>query len=230
MARADKFLRKSDRAHFALCRATVKTILASYLALPPQTLSFSLGPYGKPSLPNSPISFNISHTATHACLAISRSSLPLGCDIECVRPSLDPMALASYFAPEEQRLLHHEQNASKRSKLFYQMWVRKEAVMKASGLGLLAGLDHILAIRDTVTVTADAGIKEPAWFSPGTTLFRDTEMAVAIPSTHTPCTLAYGTLSFSSLQHFPALTESIQSLRARFAAKRPLSNTVIPLT
>ena len=163
--RAARFVRASDRRHFAVCRACVKSVIASrFPGQSAQSITFAYGPWGKPRLGN--ISFSISHSQSLGLLAISPSG-PLGCDIEWHGRQSDPVGVASYFTLTE-RLSLAELPASARRDAFFTLWVRKESVGKACGQGLGVGLENIAAScrpdEPVVRVLPGAPVPPETWW------------------------------------------------------------------
>ncbi|MGH6799750.1 MAG: 4'-phosphopantetheinyl transferase family protein, partial [Roseiarcus sp.] len=80
--RANRFLRAEDRARFMLTRAALRHLLAGETGASPEKLSFTLGPFGKPSLAGAEaLHFNVSHSGALALIGMSPSRL-IGVDIE----------------------------------------------------------------------------------------------------------------------------------------------------
>jgi 4'-phosphopantetheinyl transferase len=109
------------------------------------------GLQGKPELvwPAENISFSLSHTGGLMLLAITGNGR-VGVDAEIVRPGIEVADLSRrFFAPVEAdeilRLRPEEQLAA-----FFACWTRKEAFVKALGVGLLLPLDSF-----RVTVRAE---------------------------------------------------------------------------
>jgi 4'-phosphopantetheinyl transferase len=137
--RADRLLDPRKRDRFLACRGLLREILGNYLGLQPERLHFAVGANGKPFLAansanNSRLHFNLSHSGTLFLLAIA-ADREVGIDIERLRddtPFHDIARLA--FSPREQDKLfaipHHLQRSA-----FYRCWTRKEAYMKACGMG-----------------------------------------------------------------------------------------------
>jgi 4'-phosphopantetheinyl transferase len=101
---------------------------------------FSANQYGKPLLTGGDIEFNLSHSGGYALVAVSRGR-NVGVDVEKIRADIEIENLSSrYFStgeiselmalPPEQRMVG-----------FFQCWTRKEAYIKAQGLGLSLPLD-----------------------------------------------------------------------------------------
>ena len=140
LVRADRFHFERDRRMFISCRATLRRLLAERMGTSPESLVFEIGPQGKPSLPGSDISFNLSHSGQWFACAIS-SGGALGMDIERIQPLEDMLGMAQHFfaQAEVERLFAIAQNERTRS--FFQCWTRKEAVIKATGEGVSRPLD-----------------------------------------------------------------------------------------
>ncbi len=95
----------------------------------------ALAAQGKPVLPADCPHFNLSHSDDLALLAVSASG-PVGIDLEQIRPDLEWMPLARrYFHLDEwQALTGLPPNQQREA--FFAVWVRKEAWLKALGVGL----------------------------------------------------------------------------------------------
>ncbi|MGI6280207.1 MAG: 4'-phosphopantetheinyl transferase family protein [Acutalibacteraceae bacterium] len=94
-------------------------------------LCFEKGDGGKPFLKNHPkFYFSISHSKNFAAVAFSDTAV--GLDIEVLRPV--NLKLANrFFSPEESAFAGDELK-------FLQIWTRKEAYLKQSGIGLSTNL------------------------------------------------------------------------------------------
>ncbi len=142
--RAARFVRDTDRQRFIVGHAALRTILGQYLGIPPGQVEMIDGPGGKPSLPPpnmSHLHYNLSHSESVAMVALALDR-EVGVDVEHVRYFADAASIVQrYFAPGErarwQAMPDHEQRAA-----FFRAWTRKEAYLKARGIGLSAGLDQ----------------------------------------------------------------------------------------
>jgi len=137
-ARASRFVFDRDRTRFVAGRAVQRLILAGYTGGAPEALRFELGPYGKPHL-SAGLAFSYSGSGACGLLAVG-GDRPLGVDVEWVREVSDAAALArGVFTPEELaawRIRGDDPGAG-----FLRVWTRKEATLKALGLGL-GGEEH----------------------------------------------------------------------------------------
>lgn len=135
--RADRLLDPAKRENFIASRGSLREILGQYLDLEPKKIQFEYGPKGKPFVKKNPLldlSFNLSHAANWAALAIT-DGLEVGIDIEYIDPLLDYEKLTSQFfsSHERDRLQHFSFRRRRRG--FYRIWTAKEAKLKCSGLG-----------------------------------------------------------------------------------------------
>lgn len=101
------------------------------------------GVYGKPSLPGR-AEFSLSHGGL-AVLAVSDA--PVGADAEQLERTASAAHLVRLLTPEEAQWLCETPDAR-----FSVLWTRKEAVMKATGLGLRLAPSAIDVLADTVYV------------------------------------------------------------------------------
>jgi 4'-phosphopantetheinyl transferase len=115
-------------------RAYVRRLLAAYVGVESSSLSFVAGTHGKPALASGAMCFNVSHSGNVALVAVARKEV--GVDVERVEPerAFGPIA-DQLFARTEAALLRGLP-ATERIRVFYSLWTRKEAYVKATGHGL----------------------------------------------------------------------------------------------
>jgi 4'-phosphopantetheinyl transferase len=143
-ARAQRFRFARDRTHFIAARGLLRTILGRYLLQEPQTLSFSYNAYGKPSLAeiseSDGLSFNLTHAHGMALYAVTRNRA-VGVDVEYIQRQMEWESVAErFFSPYEVRMLKAVPPVI-RHIAFFNCWTRKEAYIKARGMGLSLELD-----------------------------------------------------------------------------------------
>lgn len=115
----------------------MRYLLGAYLGRPPAELRFELTADGKPSLfsgsTETPIQFNLSHTAGLAAFAVA--AVPVGVDVEQVRdmPNADGLVERYFTAAERERF--RTLPAELRTAAFFRGWACKEAVLKGVGCG-----------------------------------------------------------------------------------------------
>lgn len=140
-ARAERLVRARDGRRFVRCRGALRAILGDLLGVAPAEVEFEVGPGGKPSLRQPADScwrFNVTHSGELALIAVT-SGRELGVDVELTRPIQQSSRIVeSYFtAAEVAEFLKLDE--AERAAAFIRGWTRKEAVVKAQGVGL-AGL------------------------------------------------------------------------------------------
>ncbi len=141
--------------------------LAATSGVDPAALHFAEDPYGKPYLTDSRAavctpSFNLSHSGNWAVLAVSARGRAVGVDIEIPRPGRDLRRLVDGFlSPVEQADLAHVPPEHMQIWLL-RRWSAKEALAKAWGLGLTAGLARIaIADAEPATWRTCSGLQPP---------------------------------------------------------------------
>lgn len=135
--RADRLLDPAKRENFIASRGSLRLILGQYLNLDPGEVQFRYGENGKPKLKKnlqSALSFNLSHTADWAVLAIT-DGLEVGIDIESIDPLLDYEKLATQFFSSHERDRLKQFPPGRRRRGFYRIWTAKEAKLKCLGSG-----------------------------------------------------------------------------------------------
>jgi 4'-phosphopantetheinyl transferase len=134
--RASRFVFERDRIRFQRARIGLRHVLARYLDVVPADIQFVLNDYGKPRLFGGDVlRFNVSHTDDSAVIAVGAFA-EIGVDIESRRPQRDLRALArTVFSVSENDLLS-ALHGDALLDAFYICWTRKEAYVKALGVGL----------------------------------------------------------------------------------------------
>jgi 4'-phosphopantetheinyl transferase len=137
-ARAARFHFDRDRNRFIAARGHLRELLGAMLGVPPAEIKFSYNAYGKPETAG--LQFNVSHSEWMALMAISRSRV-VGVDIERKnRAFVDDRIPERFFSPAEVQALRALPEGQQ-TEAFFNCWTRKEAYVKARGLGLSLALD-----------------------------------------------------------------------------------------
>ncbi len=144
LAKAGRFHFEKDHNHFIVAHGLLRTLLGQYLHMHPGQLRFCVNDYGKPALDPSfheqPLNFNMSHSHKLALYAFAFHR-QVGIDVEYMRADVDFEGVARHsFSPVEQGVLH-ALPVEARKQAFYNCWTRKEAYIKARGMGLSLSLD-----------------------------------------------------------------------------------------
>jgi 4'-phosphopantetheinyl transferase len=148
LARAAAFRRPVDRELYLTAHVALRTLLAERLGERPEKLTFRQAPcpgcgepHGRPEVAG-PVEFSLSHAAGLAVIALADT--PVGVDVEG-RSAFDGPA-----GPDVAGMLHPDERAElellaaaepdRWSAAVLRCWVRKEAYLKGTGMGLGRGV------------------------------------------------------------------------------------------
>jgi 4'-phosphopantetheinyl transferase len=137
--RADRFRSPEHSRRYKTARTLLRILLGRYLRRAPEKLRLGYSPSGKPRLADEPeaggLRFNLSHSRGLALYALARGR-EVGVDVEHIRPDISvELMVRRFFSPREADFLQSlPQDA--RLEAFFSYWARKEAYLKAKGLGL----------------------------------------------------------------------------------------------
>lgn len=137
--RAQRFRQRQDRVRFVATRAALRRLLAERVMAPPDALRIEVDRFGKPRLQtHAGIQFNISHAGGFALIALSTRG-EIGIDIEqCHR---DVTGLDVHVLSPVERTWGFWSGSN-----FIELWVVKEAILKALGLGITEYLQAITVL------------------------------------------------------------------------------------
>lgn len=139
--RASRFHFEKHRHHFIVARGFLRSVVAPYLEMQPESLRFSYGPYGKPVLASEhALRFNLSHSHEVALLAVALDA-ELGVDVEHIRADFASEEIAQRFFSRAEVEVFNSLPNEERVAAFFRCWTRKEAYIKAIGKGLSQALD-----------------------------------------------------------------------------------------
>ena len=135
LEKSSRFYHREDAQRYLLARIICRLLLAAYNDLDPSTIVFQKGSFEKPYIKNEnqlqiPY-FNWSHA--HNLLVVAISTLEVGIDVEQIRDFDFESVAAATFTNAEQKFLS---TSEKNPEDFFMLWTRKEAVVKATGIGL----------------------------------------------------------------------------------------------
>lgn len=157
---AKKLILPADAEHAILSRGILRILLTNYLAVAPESIHLERNKNGKPFLKNTELEFNVSHSRDRMLVAIT-AGRAVGVDIEFHRENVQMNAISKrWFSPEEQTFL---QSSDKPTRTFFDIWSKKEAYIKALGLGIYFDLPSF-----TVPLDEEPGVptlgKDNAYF------------------------------------------------------------------
>ncbi|OAP36421.1 hypothetical protein AU381_18080 [Sinorhizobium glycinis] len=159
--RAARLRRPKDRLRYVAARRLCRAVLGARVGRAPDALQIGLTETGKPWLPDHPgVSFSLSHSGDAVVLAISEAG-PIGVDVEQIGAAelqVDPDLLSLVLSADE-RSWFEALPAPERAEAFLGSWVKKEAVLKCLGTGLLERPDEVpvappFSTRETISLPA----------------------------------------------------------------------------
>jgi len=136
--------RQVDRDHFIVGCGIVRVALSAYLGQSPAAIPISRAcpqcgqPHGKPRLAplgNPDVRFSISHASGRVVAAFGLGT-SVGVDIEQIDPLRSVERLFPYALTTDERAVLRSKSEEERGEGFLVYWTRKEALLKAAGLGL----------------------------------------------------------------------------------------------
>jgi 4'-phosphopantetheinyl transferase len=149
-ARLDEFRIESARRAFLVSRAAQRVVLGRYLRVAPmdvpivRTCEACGDPaHGRPFVPYGP-HYSVSHSGGWVLIAVSGGG-PVGVDIEEIRPLGDLEGMRRLVLSDGE-----QPTGPVELGWFYRLWTRKEAVVKATGEGIVR-LRSVSVSGDTAT-------------------------------------------------------------------------------
>jgi len=134
--RAARFVHDPDRERYVLGHGFLRAVLGKATGRTPASITFQRGEFGKPVMGGNDVHFNFSDTKDAVIIGIANSEL--GVDIETMSRRVDHLSVAEhYFTPEEIAVIASSADGKRQ---FLDFWTRKEAVLKASGVGIMDDL------------------------------------------------------------------------------------------
>jgi 4'-phosphopantetheinyl transferase len=194
--RCDRLTRITQRARFAGARAALRRVLACYLGVEPEAIVLVRPPcaycgsteHGPPSIasPATTLRYSLSRSEDWWLLGIS-DACAIGVDVERAAPIDVAQVAAMTLSPAEQRFMRSEATARRQRDVFFRCWTRKEALLKATGTGIVAEM-HAVDVRPDVTpavvVRHESALSGCDWRIEDVSLPGDVFAAVARPAEH----------------------------------------------
>ena len=160
--RAQRFKFDTDRERFILGHGLLRSLLGKYLKRDGSLVRLARGTFGKPYLERKDLRFSFSDTKD-AILVGFANKMEIGADIETMHRNVDHDAVSGhYFTPTEVKAIAAAGNDAKRR--FLEYWTRKEAVLKASGVGIMEDLRSLRVDgeRNTMGIAHEAFVSMAA--------------------------------------------------------------------
>jgi 4'-phosphopantetheinyl transferase len=130
------------RNKYVAVHAAVRRILAQYLELTPDSVRIARSTIGKPFVEGCDLAFNIAHSGSFALCAVAPRGA-VGVDIERRRHVEDIDRVVQKFFSAAETAEFRRNDPSARLEVFFRVWTRKEALLKATGQGLRPAMDSM---------------------------------------------------------------------------------------
>ena len=141
-AKAQQFNHVLLHNRYVVIHGCLRNLLAQQLNQSPEKISIKKAEHGKPYLADYPeLAFNLSHTADRVVIAVGWNC-QLGVDIELCKPRVNLSGLVNKCFAEEEVIYWMQLPEAQKNQDFYRFWTRKEAFVKATGQGIVLGLNH----------------------------------------------------------------------------------------
>lgn len=150
--RAARFRFAVDRARFIVGRGVLRQELARSTGMSPAQIPLVLSAAGRPELRGGQ-SFSISHSGDCVLIAFCSTAL-VGVDVEQIAPACPEGVAELVFGDCENAALRQQPDEAAQIALFYRLWTRKEALLKAVGRGFLLEPRSVCALGSRVAGSA----------------------------------------------------------------------------
>jgi 4'-phosphopantetheinyl transferase len=143
------FRAQADQDRFTLGVVLTRTIFGAYLGVAPELVKLDRSctdcgrPHGRPRVVSgaTEIAFSVSHSGDLVGVAFAVAA-GVGLDVELVQPARAEGLVDAVLSPAEREHVDRSDPA-RRGSDFFRYWVRKEAVLKATGEGLRVPLPDL---------------------------------------------------------------------------------------
>lgn len=137
LAKASRFLHQQSRENYTVRKYFLRKILSQFMGLPPLAVVFHLKDNKKPGVDG--LCFNVSHSKDLITIAVSENSI--GVDIEYIDPYFQYKEVTELCFSKEERAM--VESSALPVLTFYLLWTRKEALVKATGEGIVEQLQEV---------------------------------------------------------------------------------------
>lgn len=155
------FKSNKDRERYMVGKIYLRKILSKYLKIPPDWLKFKYNEFNKPFLDEYPeFKFNISYSRDYVLIALDKR-FELGVDIVYMENKNYLYYLNRNKMTDNEIGFITQSETPK--ELFYRFWTRKEALLKAVGIGFLVDLKEISCCEGLNLVSSNLSSFTSSW-------------------------------------------------------------------
>lgn len=125
---------ETDKVQSLIAGLLLRSEISRCIGIPENKLSFVKGPLGKPYVKGGGVQFSVSHTKGAVCVAIGNDADgEIGVDIECRTRCASDKLKERVLSKGERDIVHTDED-------FIRVWVKKEAFLKRTGIGVATDL------------------------------------------------------------------------------------------
>ena len=132
-----------SRREYLVAHALARVVLSRYVAVAPESWTFSRGEHGRPEISGPPeappLRFNLSHTRGLVACAVARGR-DIGVDVENAARRGRHLEIAERFFGEAELDAIRALPPDQQKRRFLEVWTLKEAYLKARGSGISISL------------------------------------------------------------------------------------------
>lgn len=132
--KAGNFKFEKDMRSYIISHISLRLLLSMYSKEQPKQIKFRTNHYGKPSIEIADLHFNLSHS--HQKILIGIYKREIGVDVEYIDTKLNIDDFSNLILTTKEKSLLDQLNASNKQIKFFELWTRKEALLKAIGTGI----------------------------------------------------------------------------------------------
>ena len=137
--KADRFRFLHHQKQYIVFHGTFRKLLGGYLGVKEKDMVFESRPHGKPRIQKifnpEDIRFSMSRSSEIGVYAFTLKN-EVGVDIEKMRPLPEIDSIVNEYFSDNEKHIYKEVKEKQKEEWFYTVWTRKEALIKAIGLGL----------------------------------------------------------------------------------------------
>jgi len=186
-SRADRFKHEADYCCYVTVHALLRIQLSKILGKKAKSISLGESEHGKPFIPGVDLPFSISRTRNLFAFVVGHGNQFLGVDIEQIKPEIDYTAISrNYFSDKEQELILSLKNPEDQKHTFFEIWTRKEALLKAIGIGINAELHKVQVLEGGNLLEIEGAPVDAHTFKIATTRRKETLISVASSTDFVP--------------------------------------------
>jgi 4'-phosphopantetheinyl transferase len=196
LERYSRFSRPVDAVRFAASHIALRRVLGRYMSVEPDKLDLrqqlchrcGMNDHGAPFIaaPKTTIRYSLARSAQWWLIGISHTAA-IGVDIECDIGAELSSAFDISLSPREREYLQKQPTETMQRETFLRCWARKEAVLKAAGIGIVVDLTQLEVHPQMIPRTRvdyDCGPESTRWLVEDVHIGGGVFASIARPSDH----------------------------------------------